>query len=289
MIRAAALASIALAAAAVPPAARAQVLEPRGEWRLTTGESVCRAARSFGPDDAQMALFVEKHAPGGNFQASVIGADLPRDNRKARNIAIGFDGEETRQIAAINARAGDMGMLTFQLTGQQTGSTGAWRTAYVWSGERPAHFDMPLPADARSLTVQAPAHAAATLETGPLDEPLAFLEQCARSLAAEQEPDALSVARPPVMRNVNDAARIMRQPDAWKVARASTLIHWRLLVDEEGRVEDCAILAPQFDESWQRRLCREMAGALRFDPARDAAGAEVSAPVYGSSMALIYD
>ena len=114
------------------------------------------------------------------------------------------------------------------------------------------------------------------LDTGPLGEAFAVLNQCTKDLLQEWGLDAEkheTATRLPKWKNEKSiAARIGRAYPTSALNRGEQgIFRMRVMIDENGRVTDCVIDEATIAERLESPACRVMMDA-DFEPALDAQG-----------------
>lgn len=258
-------AATSILAAGISFTAEAAPLAPITRWHSESDGTRCRVSRVFGEEHNRHLVIFDKFSPDNRATLTVAGPSLDAFATNGPTpIAVSASGSATTvdglSVAVPWFRHGvvltDVTLEGFAHTGNAAGGQ-------IAAGDT----DLTLARAGREVRFQ----------TGPMDEPLAMLATCTQTLAASWglDPDKLRAAphtpqwlnRETLLRDVE--AGFGRTLERRKPPRG--VAHLRVIIDEAGAVEDCAVAFATTTARASERACRAMRKA-RFQPARDAEG-----------------
>jgi TonB family protein len=276
-MRAAVLALAALPALVAAPAlAEPVVVQPSSPWNVDFAADKCRLARLFGEGENQHLVFFEQYWPGETFGLTVAGPAFER-----------FRSRQRTDLSFSSAQK--------PMRGEPfKGTIGEYGDGMVYSTVSLTEADDDEDGDRDELVTQLPQldlEAAATGEfvslrqrgsevrllTGPLDEAFAVLNRCALDLIADWGLDLdkhRNAQRLPRWINPDKVVSkiVANYPRGALNDGEQGIMRMRVLVSEEGMVEDCVIISATSTDRLESPACKAMREA-RFEPALDAQGA----------------
>ncbi|MEE4318084.1 MAG: energy transducer TonB [Erythrobacter sp.] len=274
-----ALAAMSAALAAVPASAEVVEIAPSSPWNVDFADEKCRLARLFGEGENRHLVFIEQYWPSSEFGLTAAGPAFERF-RSRQPAELGFyDGERQRTEPFTGTVEGFGSAVIYSSAALPTAEAAAEADGGEEDDDgattRFAQLDTAQAARARYLSLKQRGDEI-RLQTGPLEEAFAVLNQCTAGLLAEWGLDfeeQRRASRMPQWTNMDGVAR--RIQDAYP-ARARNrgeqgLMRMRVIVSPEGTVESCAIIKETETERLESPACGAMQNA-RFTPALDAAG-----------------
>lgn len=252
MLRMIALTSAIFAASAPAPQAQTVALSPSGPWKVEYADNTCNLVRPYsdGQKTHYFALIVEPVSRTARLRLATL------EKVKARS-------EGAALVKADDMRS--LGETRFVIYPEAKGV--ALRT-YLFP-----HFEQTIMQARRSLHIETTKHGAVRLDLGNFQKPLQAFRTCIDDLhrGLGIDPALLnSIAVPPQGR----ASRFVRRPPDFADAK---LLFW---VTPTGTVDSCRVLESSFEHESTQRMCRDLQRKGRFQPARDARGAAIRAPVF---------
>lgn len=265
---------LALALAAKPTHAEAVVLEPTSPWNVDFGEKSCRVTRFFGAADSRHVLVIHQYWPDRYFGLSLAGPHYAGLGTQAEVSLRFFDGQAPIAVQPMTGTIEGFGSARF------------YRRIGIATEDQPPPGPQPVVTRFPTLDIEiagkvafvalSAADAEIRLTTGPLEDVFEVLNQCASDLAASWGLDVKrhrTATRLPKWVNEERMARTFLDsaiPFARIPPGSRGTIRLRVIVDEAGKVGECAVIeAPDIDLV-ERPLCRAM-GKAQFEPALDAA------------------
>jgi hypothetical protein len=151
-----------------------------------------------------------------------------------------------------------------------------------WKGNdedaKPLAFDPQSEAKITRLRLSGPMAHDVVLAIGPMDKPMAAMRTCLDELVTHWGID------PAVDKALTRRAAPSNYPGAWAtpqdyptemlVKAKSAIVHFRLMVDAEGKPTSCVVQTPA-DPVFNKTTCGLMMRRARFNPALDASGRPV--------------
>lgn len=255
------------------PLQSAPSLAPGSKWSVDFGKDKCRVVRFFGPEAQRHVLIMEQYWPGDTFGLIVAGTAFDGMKRGTANtVSFLADHKPVTQPPLIGPLDGYGHSLYFTDIG--------WSERLVpkrWKEPEPGPLPLLKPADVAAvehLTI-ADGVDKVQLATGPMDKPVAVLNECLLGLIGSWglDPEQHRTAtRMPLMRN--SKVTFEKLGSYIPFQRLSTeglnAIRIRMIVSPEGTMESCT-LVENTDPKLESETCRGLKLA-RFDPALDAAG-----------------
>jgi TonB family protein len=255
----------AILAAGISSTAEAAPLSPVTRWHSETDGTRCRVSRVFGEERNHHLVIFDKFSPDKKATMTVAGPSLDSfATNRPTPIAVSASGSATTVDGlSVAVPWFKHGVVLTDVTLEGFAHTGSAASGQIATGDT----DLTLAREGREVRFQ----------TGPMDEPLAMLDTCTQTLAASWglDPDKLRAAphtpqwlnRETLLRDVE--AGFGRTLERRKPPRG--VAHLRVIIDETGAVEDCAVAFATTTARSSERACRAMRKA-RFQPARDAEG-----------------
>lgn len=249
------------------------ILEPSSQWVVNFAEDHCRLTRTFGGEGNRHVLFFEQSGPSAWFGFTVAGPQLRRFGTARIKVRFGAHPVNTGSLA-------------------YTGSVENFGSALIYSRLKFAPDDSREPdfgERLHSLPEIGLAQAAMVsnvsvrqgkreiiFETGKLTEPVNVLNQCAQNLLISWKLDLdrhRTATRLPVWTNGIEVAKKIQAnyPESALQKGEQAILHMRAIIDETGKVAECATVKATIAESFNSVACNAMKIA-RFEPALDQHG-----------------
>lgn len=269
-----ALAALSTALTATPAQAEVVEIAPSSPWNVDFADDKCRLARVFGEGENRHLVFFEQYWPSGTVGLSVAGPSYKRFRSRQRTDVRFFESQPPLRTEPF------------------TGSVGEYGPGVIHSSINIAYGKANSGNDdtqAGGLTLLDTEHARQVafvglkqrgdevrLLTGPLDEAFGVLNQCTLSLVADWGLDPeqqRSATRMPKWTNEAALARRIQAtyPSGALNRGEQGIMRLRVIVNPQGRVEDCAIIKATETEKLESTACKVMQDAI-FEPALDAVG-----------------
>ena len=280
----------ALATISHPAAAQSRVLAPIDDWNWGKTGEYCGLVRNFGDAESPVRMVIYSYGPQGNYRIVLSGADLPRNNDAAQEgRAVFGPADDLQDVHVIVGKRGDDGEIVLQAAARRSGVS----LGRTWSASDHG-TDVIIPFDPRAtrFTVATPRMEPLTLEIGAMDSALADLTTCEGQLLDGWNLDIAEpreISTPAGIANGLQVLRQLRLPPNIVVNRLSQIIQFRLVIDEDGRLADCVLQAPNFGQDVATDMCRVIAHDGEFTPARDHTNRPVPSLMRVSYMMVIYD
>ncbi|NBC35032.1 hypothetical protein GTZ99_00495 [Novosphingobium sp. FSY-8] len=257
-------------------AASATPLAKSSKWVLNADTELCALASGFGDGADRVVLRMVQYAPHLPVEVQLSGKPLATGLvMTPLPMMLGADATVQESAwAGVTAAAPGADPLPLLVL------TRGWRAvhgpalpdadAVAINGRMPA---VQVSGETASITLRTPHGRWLRLETGRLEPGLAALQQCADTL-----PDGWGYAR----QSGAQAPRPAEAPGRWLSPRdfprqdlrtgESALVHFRLDVDEGGKVTGCRISFAIGLGEFSQATCARLTERARFTPATDANG-----------------
>lgn len=268
---------LALAAMIAGPAlAEPVVLKPDSPWNVDFAEDKCRLTRTFGDGANRHFLAFQQYWPAKDAGLTVAGPAFEKFRSLQRTDVRFFEAQQPLRTTPFTGTVGEYGRgviySSIRIAGGEPDAVNTPDEAV--SGGIP-QLD-PAEGDRVAFVDLKQGGRAVRLETGPLGEAFKVLNQCTLDLLRdwgldpEQHLTATSLPR-----WINQAALTRKivadYPSSAYSQGEQAIMRMRVIVSEQGTVENCTILKATDTDRLESPACRVMQGA-RFEPARDAQG-----------------
>ena len=279
-MRFAILAGLGFAAAATallaqsPALAQAQkgVLEPAGEWKQRTMSDRCRISRKFGSDEESTTLWIEQSGPEPSYNISLIGNRVNKPFGPLLKLKFGDQAENLRTHSKTQMPDGRTKLSVFGVSIAPPSDSYDSETA----PELVKFEEIP---KVETLTIFRATPQPLNLAVGPLGEPLAILQICARDLAVRLESAgkaSVGGAVPPKPINPERWIHPLDYPRDLLFSNQEGALVFRLTVNREGKATSCQALAADKEQLYRSRLCHKLMQYASFEPARNSEGEPVA-------------
>ncbi|MFB0612429.1 hypothetical protein [Aurantiacibacter poecillastricola] len=283
------LCAILAVAISAPAMAQTRVLQPLDDWNWGKTDEYCGLVRNFGDADSPVRMTLYSYGPQGNYRVVLTGADLPRNDDAVQQGSAAFGSEtDLQDVHLIVGKRGDDGEIALQV---HRGS--GMSLAFAWAA---SDYDTPgsVPFDPLAIrfTVDTPRMEPLTLAIDSMQSALSDLATCEDQLFEGWDlavADPRDIAAQAKIENGVFVIRQLRLPPGIVINRLSQIMQFRLAIDAEGELVDCALQAPNFGESVAEDMCRVFERQAEFTPARDRIGMPVPSLLRVSYMMIIYD
>lgn len=254
-------------------------LEPSGPWNVHYADDFCRLSRSFGKDDRQISMVMDRFGPSDSFR--LILAGRPMESRTPGGTAyIRFGtGSPPQKIEYFSGDLGDK--------------------VPAWVFSRPTRirpYPDPMPpagwsdggisvddeASVTTVHIGRPLRHAVILDTGSMKNAFVALRACTDELLTHW---GIDVAR---YRTMTRKAMPLGSPGEWMrsgdyprdmLAKWQPgLVQFRLIVGEDGLPTDCHIQQSTNPEGFDDAVCKALMRRARFEPALDGEGKPMASP-----------
>jgi TonB family protein len=268
-----ALAALSTALVAAPVQAKPVVLKPSSPWNVDFGQDRCRLTRLFTDGSNQHVLFFEQHFPA-------TGTGLTAAGRSFRS----FESRIKTEVRVADDRAP---LATVPFKGEMEGFDNA--LVYPNLELDRNETDPALPSREGALPTLDPAFGDTVdflsfrqrsrevrFDTGPLGKAFKILNECTTGLVEAWGLDSakhLTALTLPRWLNEKDVVRkiVANYPLAAQNRGEQAITRMRVIVSEQGAVENCVVIKATTTETLESPACKAMRDA-RFEPALDAEG-----------------
>lgn len=265
-------------------------LAPASLWNLDYGDDICSLRRAFGTGDNGIVLQFQSRYPNLGMSMTLAGKllrPLPPPNRVKVRFGPASLGE--------TAREANTGLNADRTTVLQFGGVGVnanWIMPLVsneshadWIA-RGKNWPKPDPAEiaadeqrATELYFEQKGGPRLVLQTGSMTKPLHGLRNCVDDMVRSWGID------PEVQQNLSVQPEPANNPGTWVNTgdypikmireRQAALVHFRLIVGDEGKVISCAVQSADGHRDLRELTCDLIKSRARFRPALNAAGKPV--------------
>lgn len=247
-------------------------LAPSSPWALDYADDSCRLVRTFGSGAEEVTLGLTSYAPGGMFQVSAVG-DLTRTFRTPPTVNLKLGDVEDYDVRFFQVDFG--GRPGILITNPITVGPLPEAARREMESQRPvgSFSDPAVEAQVTTIGFLDGFEQKFELRTGSLREPMAALKDCTADLVTHWDIDTerhaglsrIAVPRTPPFRwiDIRDYPRDLRN---------STMINYRLIIDENGQVAGCHIAGADQASPFAVATCEQLTENARFDAALDAEG-----------------
>lgn len=267
------LALLPAALTAAPAAAEVVEIAPSTPWNVDFAPEKCRLARLFGEGENRHLVFFEQYWPGETFGLTVAGPGFKRFRSRQRTDLAFAATQEARRTEPFKGSVDGFGDAVIYATAKLTDEKeDTDRSRFITRMPEP---DLAAAAAVEFVSLRQRG-TEVRLMTGPLDEAFAVLNQCALELIGDWGLDLdrhRTATRMPRWTNPDAVVRkiVANYPRGALNEGEQAIMRMRVLVSEEGKVEDCIIISATTTDRLESPACRAMLGA-QFEPALDAEG-----------------
>lgn len=268
------------------------ILAPSSNWHLDMGDNKCRIARSFGDEKNRTAFYLEQWEPGKSADWLVAGPPFDRF-KPSRKATLTFStGGDAQEFEFLDASLGDFGrsiggITTIVPNTEPVPEPGKKRISedqrnYSLDPRGMPKLGVKSAKQIVMLNVAQESRGSVTLRLGEMDKPLEAMNLCMEGLVkswgldVEQQKQVVS---PPRIANMGEVgSQVLKDYPAKALQKgAQATFYLRLIVDAEGKTENCALLnltlADDFDYS--RHPCAVFSKYAEIEPARGIKGEAV--------------
>ena len=246
--------------------------KPASSWMLDYGEDRCRAARLFGSKEEPTILFLDQMAPTPTFSWMVAGKTLDViGTNKRLSIRFGESYPEFTRDAGLELTLAEygkafrgIGIMDYSLGKDEPDAGKAKRITQLDVSEGAAIEFIEFAARGKRVR----------LETGSLEQIYTVMNHCMDDLIRSWGADPAiqrTVATGPKFTNLKEIARrvAMHYPRRAERLGEQTNMHFRVTVDAEGKVTNCALTNLTAATSFDDKPCEIISQYAEFLPARD--------------------
>jgi hypothetical protein len=269
------------AAMACPAAAQDEPgMAPSSPWILDYDTDSCAMRRMFGEGQNQAYIELRRFEHGLDLQTIVASNDTTARRAPERfRYRFGEDADwQQRGVAALEMAEGFSGALfisrLLSLPEYEALEDPLERTAYIESIDWKA-MEMDAAAKTSSITLRDTFRRQLSLQFGPLDKPMAALNQCIDELMTHWDIDIeahKTLSRPALPINLPEVPSMIDYPPKMLRQSMPGLVNIRLAIDATGRVTACHIQMPLSDPAFEETSCVDIQHAIEFEPALDKNG-----------------
>ena len=256
-------------------------LAPTGKWVVDYADDSCSLSRNFGEGDRKVTVFFEQFEPGDTFNVTLVGPSVDPKDRPVVGLLRFGPNEDEDEVTGAAALTNGIPAIIFQGGQRLVPLTDAEKSARKKAAARARPFEPPPIAAAREKAASwvmlgklLPFDL--VFQTGPMDEPLAALRQCAwdmvRSwgLDVEQQKRLAQKAYP--TRPSYSWFSPEDYPPEMQRGGYESIVHFRVLVDESGHPLSCHIQSSTRPKAFDDVVCKQVMKSATFHPALDAQG-----------------
>ena len=262
-------------------------LAPSSNWVLDYAEDSCALRRMFGEGKNQAYLEFRRFGPGLGLQTTIASKRMTATRLGAFRYRFGSEGGWREVIKANSlemngALEGFSGVLFDPgfviLPEYEAIEDPLEKAAYLRTLDLRA-VELKAAAEADSITLRGAFRSTLTLQLGPLDGPIAALQQCIDELMTHWGIDVeahRTLTRPALPTNLREVPRMIDYPPKMVQRRLQGVVNIRLGIDERGLITACHIQMPLSDPAFEKTSCADIEHALEFDPALDKDGKPIA-------------
>ena len=259
-------------------------LPPSSKWVLDYAEENCRLARSFGTGDLKVSMVLDQFTPGDWFRITMSGPPFGKSNFSVTPKPIVRFGpaEQPSEVEGFAALIGTtpafISSSSLRLAPytkpEEQASDEAFRSGRPFE---PQPIGEAREAAAKWLEVtELLRKADFTLETGPMDKPLAALRQCSwdtvRSWGLDVDVQKSLSRKPQAKGRTNSWFSPDDYPSKMLERGQQAIVNYRIIVDEKGSPTSCTIQRSTRPKDFDDLVCRLIMKRAKFEPALDATG-----------------
>lgn len=265
------LAAVSIVSLASPLAAATTELKANGPWNVHFADEKCVLSGVFGEDAKPHLLAFQQYWPSTAAGVTVAGPAFGKFENGQPTTLTFFDGQQPIEGKPFTGKVEDLGpavvYTSVSLATREQGPRQRTRAL--------PDLDTAFGQQIRYVAVKQGSREV-KLATGPLKSAFEVLNQCTESLISEWGLDLERHRTATALPRWRNSETIVRRLQALYPQRALNAgeqgILWlRVIVGEEGKVQDCVIHRGTKSEKLDSPACRVMQLA-EFDPARDASG-----------------
>jgi hypothetical protein len=257
-------------------------LAPSSKWHVNYAEDSCRLARSFGVGKEEVTLVLDRFRPGPEVRMTLVGSPV-NVRSDVRRIILRFGPNDAEFEKGFAPGTLDNGKAAIVVGGN------LWITGYntteaaledVGEPSRPEPVDPALYSAIRFLELRIAGKRPVVLETGPMlaaeRELTACNDDLLRGWGIDAEADKTLSRRVTPSGNPGQWLRSSDYPSRMKFLGYQGLVHFRLIVDDQGTPRSCHVQLSTRPKDFDDAVCNKIMVRARFEPALDAEGKPVS-------------
>lgn len=263
-------------AAAEPPE-----LQPATAWNLRYDEQACRLVRQFGTGDDAVTFILGRYSLEPGFELLLSGKRMNARGTSIRYRFVPADEFEVHEQPLFGTSA--QGVTTWQFAGGLLGRKQADAIAKLPEGMRDragAAAEKSRLEAISAFEVKSGIERPFVLATGPLEKAFGALNTCLDDLVSTWGYD------PSVQRTLASRPKPSSNPGNWISYRdypreqlakdISGIVRFRLDVGADGLPTKCVVQAAYSAPEFESATCAILMKKARFEPAKDASGADVA-------------
>lgn len=263
----------------------AVILTPASPWHVNYADDSCRLARTFAEGAAQAVFYVDQFAPGPIMNVLVASKSFNGYAGKKVTARFGPAGAERTIDRVIDASLGKIGpAIMVNAVGlvaddRATPADPRAKPAGATDSAVMSEVKDATPEQAQAITwfeVQRGSRTPIRFALGAMRKPMAALRTCTEELLTHWGIDVAAhrtLSKPPTP-TVNPGSWVSSKdyPTHLVAKGVQGIIHFRLLIDADGKVSGCHIQQSTRPAEFDKKVCDIMTTRARFDPALDARG-----------------
>lgn len=265
-----------------------RVFAPSSEWKLSSDAESCWITRQFGSGDEGLRFQLQSFGPGESYKLLLYGKPLPDREGGVVEVQTRFNPDD-RALAnrGVLSSVGGKPQLVLRTALEMSSRTEARRSGTPMA----AMIDVVREAAVDEFVVAFSRGRPLALQLGSMREPIGQLRQCSLGLLRNWGLDPVlqqTLTHLPTPIDIGQWLTPGKFPYDYYRNNRSAMVHYRLMVDEQGMPTSCVIQAPKAGTSAEIIACREIMKMAKFEPARDARGSPV-ASYFNSSVFFVME
>lgn len=252
----------------------AVILKPSSPWNVDFAEDKCRLLRTFGEKGNRHIVFFEQYWPDDRTSLTAAGPGFkPFRSGKRTNLKF-FEAQSPIRTLPFAGTSGQFGNAMIYSSISIDKGTEGQRDHDVHLAQLP-RLDTGLAGKVQFVSLQQGSNEVRLL-TGPMGDAFQVLNQCSQGLLSEwglDEAKQLTATRMPRWINSESVIRkiVSAYPKEALEKGEEAIMRMRVIVSENGSVENCVIIKATDTDVLESLACKAMQGAL-FEPALDSNG-----------------
>ena len=248
------------------------MLEKTAGWEINYDDDSCHLAAAFGKDDQRIIARLTKFQPSERFQLILYGKPIRGlDSQTEITLDFGLD-SKPRTVTGLLGSNGKLPLIIVS------------GTSFRPFGGNPGEPTMTTPqqeASISGLTFKLRGAKPYRLAFKTMGPPMAAMRTCLADLERHWGYDPSVLAKllqsPTPIGSPGNWVTDSDYPSAAVANGHNGLTHFRLDVDETGKVLKCVVIAKTTPDDFEKATCQAIVRRARLEPALDASGQPVKA------------
>jgi len=277
-------------ALASPALAEPAALKPSSNWHVDYGEDVCRLSREFGDEKNKHYLTLRQYWPAREAGLTVAGPAFRKfASRQKTSLRFAEDRPEWESRPFAGTVEGYGSAVIFATVNIAKAEPESNQADSAGKENPRGGLDLSEAAKVRFVELKQGVRVV-RLDTGPLTEAFKVMNDCTTSLVKEWglDPERLRTAQNGP-RWINQASLVRKigslYPGGALLGGEQGIMRMRVIVDDQGAVEQCSIIKATNTQNLESPACEVMKSA-KFEPARDATGQPMRS-FYATSISYV--